>query len=678
MAARTGTWPPGIFPVVSSPSIVASGDPNDVIRVSATRRFAIERDRGELDDRSDAVTPGGQTALDWRGMREVLWPERRTMGIALACALVGPVAALAMPFAAKLVIDEVIRGGRTELLLPVAVGTGLAVLVQATAGFGAAQAGAVAGHRAVARLRQRLQRHVLRLPVAYFDAAPTGTVVSRVLADTDHVRQIFGAGVVQLVSGGLTAVLAFVMLSYLNWQLTIVVAAILGLVALALGRAFARLHPAFHGASEGLAGLAGRLTERLTGIRVVKAHAAERHEAHGFAKSTHEVLRTSLRAATGVSALIGAIALATGGVSLVLLVFGGQAVAAGAMTLGDLALFVFLVGLLGTPVIQAAALGGEVGRALAAFGRIREVLALAPEEPRSRRKLPVPEVVGEVRFEDVSYAYTPGRLVLRDVNLHAPPGSMTALVGVNGAGKSTMLRLLMAFDEPTSGRILIDGRPLAGLSRRELRRNYGVVLQSDALLFSGTVEQNIRYGRSAATLSEVLWSARLAHCDEFVSRLPGGYRTQVGEAGVRLSGGERQRVAIARAFLADPRILILDEATSQLDGEGEALVEEALARLRRGRTTFVIAHRLATVRSADQILVLEGGIAVERGTHEELVLRNGHYSRLYEAQCRSSGIRKALWMERNTVTVEQLGRPHAGNGDGRDRAIHGRTSRVPL
>jgi ABC-type multidrug transport system fused ATPase/permease subunit len=294
------------------------------------------------------------------------------------------------------------------------------------------------------------------------------------------------------------------------------------------------------------------------------------------------------------------------------------------MTLGDLALFVFLVGLLSAPLVQVTAIGSELGRALAALARVREVLALPTEEARDRDKRPVPAVAGTVVFDDVSYGYVPGRLVLRHVSLEAPAGSITALVGSNGAGKSTLLSLLMGFDHPTSGRILIDGRPLAELRRQELRRHYGVVLQT-ADLFDGTIVENIRYGRPRATTAEILAASRLTHCDEFVAQLPDGYDTIVGERGVKLSGGQRQRVAIARALLADPRILLLDEATAHLDSESEALIQDALRTLCRGRTTFVIAHRLATIQRADQILVLQGGAIVERGTHEELIARQGQY-----------------------------------------------------
>jgi ABC-type bacteriocin/lantibiotic exporter with double-glycine peptidase domain len=401
-------------------------------------------------------------ALVWADAWGLVWRERRVVLVALACAVLGPVAAMSVPFAAKLVIDEVVGRGRHDLILPIVLGAGVAILIQALTAFGSAQAGALAGQRVVARLRQRLQRHILRLPVGLFDATPTGTLVSRVMTDTEHVHNLLGAGMLQLVSGGLTAVLALGVLCYLNWQLTAVVGIALVVVTIGLTRGFDWMHPAFRDVSELQAALAGRLTETFGGILVVKTYAAERREAHRFARGTHRLLRTVLRANAGASALIAAIALATSGVGLVLLVLGGQAVAAGAMTLGDLAMFVFLVGLLSTPLIQVAAIGSELGRALAALTRIREVLALPTEEARDRGKRPVPAVGGAVVFDNVSYAYVPGQPVLTDVSFEAPAGSITALIGPNGAGKSTLLGLLLGFADPTSGRILIDGQPLAG------------------------------------------------------------------------------------------------------------------------------------------------------------------------------------------------------------------------
>lgn len=576
---------------------------------------------------------GLRAALTRLDLRALLWRERRVLLLAGAASVVGPSAAMVIPFAAKLVVDEVIVKGRGELLLPITLVATFGLVIQAGAAYGAAQFGALCGQRVATRLRQRLQQHAMRLPVRFFISHQSGALVSSVITDTDQVRALLGSGMLQLVSGALSGLIAFAVLWCINWRLTAMLTAVLLVVTFGLTRGFRRLHAPFHTMAELQATLAGRLTQVFGGIMVVKTCAAERREAHFFARDTHRLFRASIEASGRVSGLIAAIALAIGGVSLVLLIVGGQAVVAGAMTLGDLALFVVLVGLLSTPVVELAAIGSDLGRALAALGRIAEVLDLPTEEARDLRTLPAPSRAACVVFDDVSYAYEPDRPVLRGVSFSAPPGSITALTGPNGAGKSTLLGLLMGLDTPSSGRILLDGLPLGELRLAEYRRSLGVVLQQHQL-FDGTVGENILYGRSGASHDEFRKAVRLAHCDEFVEALPHGYETLVGEQGVKLSGGQRQRVAIARAILADPRLLLLDEATSQLDGESERLLQEALVALCSGRTTFVITHRLSTIRRADQILVLRSGAIVERGTHEELIASRGLYALGSEMQDR--------------------------------------------
>jgi ABC-type multidrug transport system fused ATPase/permease subunit len=552
--------------------------------------------------------------------------EWRVLLVSILCAALGPAAALVLPFAAKLVIDDVIGRGRSELLLPIVVVAGLAVAVQALAAYGVTQAGALVGHRAVAHLRRHLYRHALRLPVPYFDQTSTGTLVSRVIGDAECIRLVFGTGLLDVVSGALTAVLAFAVLLRLDWRLAAFVAAALALGCAGLARGFSALHPAFRAMGEFQATLASRLTEVFSGIRVVKTCAAERRERYAFARDNHRLLRASVGAHRHVAALAAAISLATSGVSLGLLVLGGQAVARGTLTLGELTLFVLLVGLLSAPVIQVVAAGSELGRARAGLARIHEMLNLPTEEAHNRGKSAVPRVVGSVSYDDVSYAYVPGYPVLKHVSLYAPAGATLAILGASGAGKSTLLSLLAGFDDPTGGRILIDGRPLRELNRSDYRRHLGVVLQRDQLI-DGTIADNIRYARPSASPAEFQRAARLARCDELAHELTYGYETVVGERGVRLSGGQRQRVAIARALLADPRILLLDEATAHLDQQSERLIQEALATLCAGRTVFVIAHRLTTIQRADQILVLQSGTVVERGTYDELLKLKGNYWR---------------------------------------------------
>jgi ABC-type multidrug transport system fused ATPase/permease subunit len=541
-----------------------------------------------------------------REVAEIVWRERGVLLVAVLSALVGPVSAMAVPVAAKLVIDEVIGRGRTGLLPPIAIGAGLGVVLQAATAYGLAHAGAVAGERAVARLRQRLYRHALALPVGYFDATPTGTLVSRCMADVDQVRALFGSGLLQLVTGTLSAVIAVAVLVSLDSQLTGLVLAALVIVALGLARGFNGLHPAFRSVNDLQAALGARLTEVFGGIRIVKVSGAERREALAFTRESHRLVRASVGAQRRVAFLGAAIALASGVVSVGLLVLGGAAVARGSMTLGDLALFVFLVGLLGAPLVQVAAVGGEVSRALAALTRIGELRGTSTEDDEDRTARSLDRPRGDVVFDSVSFRYPTGRSALDGVCFHAPRGSLTALVGPNGSGKTTIAKLVLGFHRPTAGVVTIDGVDLASVRRRAYRA-YVAVVPQEPFLFDGTVADNIRYARPAATDSEFRRALRLSNCDQLASALPAGFDTRVGERGVLLSGGQRQRIALGRAFLTDPRILIVDEGTTHLDAESEACIQEALRELRQGRTTFVIVHGSAGVWDVDQVVVLEGG-----------------------------------------------------------------------
>ena len=599
----------------------------------------------------------------WLEARALLWRQRRALGVGLGLVVVNRLAALAVPTASKFVIDDVIGRQRTDLLGPIVLLTGAAIALEVVTAFGVSQVSGITAQQTVTTLRRELQARVVGLPVSAFDATQSGALVSRIMTDPDQVHYVVGAGMVQLLSSVLTAGLAFGILFYLNPTLTVVLLAILVVFGLGLTRAFGWLFPVFHGVSALTAEVTGRLAEALGGIRVVKTYVAERREALRFTRESHRLLRAVARATTGVSVFSAASTLVTGMLGVLLLVVGGKAVAAGTMTLGELVMYVFLVGILATPLIQIAAIASELGKALGALGRIAELRSLATEEEQDRGRRRVRQISGRIDFENVSYTYQPGCPVLKAITLHAEPGTTTALVGPSGAGKSTICRLLLALDWPTSGRILVDGEDLTSLHRRDYRRHLGVVLQDD-VLFDGTVSDNIRYGRPGATAAEVLAAARLAHCDEFVGQFPFGYETVVGERGVRLSGGQRQRIAIARAILADPRILVLDEATSNLDSESELLIQDGLRTLRSGRTTFVIAHRLSTVRSAEQIVVVEEGKILERGAHEPLVSQEGRYWRLYQAQYRAE----------RAFLAEQLEHPPPRPPNGKRNDWEGRRS----
>src|SRR5439155_470853 len=397
--------------------------------------------------------------------------------------------------------------------------------------------------------------------------------------------------------------------------------------------AFNKLRPLFRERGKINAEVTGRLAESLGGVRIVKSYTAEKREELVFAKGAHRLFRNVAKSLTGVSAVTAFSSLVIGAIVIAMILVGGSSIRAGRMTIGDLVAYLSFTALMTMPVIQLASIGTQLTEAFAGLDRIREIRQMATEDDEDASKQTLPHVRGELLFDDVGFEYNPGVPVLQHVSFRSPAGSTTALVGSSGSGKSTLISLVMAFNRPLAGRVLVDGHDLTAVRLREYRSNLGVVLQ-DNFLFDGSIAENIAYARPHASRDEIKAVSRIAHCDEFVESFEKQYDTIVGERGVRLSGGQRQRVAIARAILADPRILILDEATSSLDSESEALIQDGLRSLRVGRTTFVIAHRLSTIRSANQIIVLESGEIVERGTHEELLARNGCYRQLYDKQYR--------------------------------------------
>jgi ABC-type multidrug transport system fused ATPase/permease subunit len=569
----------------------------------------------------------------WQEARALVWAHRRRLALGFGLLVVNRLSGLVLPSSSKLLIDRVIGQHQTALLGWVAVAVAVATVIQGATSFALSQVLGVAAQRAITDMRRSVQQYVLRLPTSYFDSTKTGVLISRVMTDAEGIRNLVGTGLVQLVGGLITAVIALVVLFVLNWRLTAISIVALALFGGGMAFAFAKLRPLFRERSKINAEVTGRLAETLGGIRIVKAYHAERAERLVFARGAHKLLRNIAATMTGVSAVGGFSALVIGMVGVIMIVVGGRAILAGTMTLGDLVMYIFFTGLMAAPLIQIASIGTQISEAFAGLDRIREIRSQATEDQEDDTRSPLGEIGGAVEFQDVTFAYKPGVPVLRHISFRAPAGSTTALVGSSGSGKSTLISLVMAFNRPESGRVLIDGRDLATVPLRDYRTQLGVVLQ-DNFLFDGTIAENILFARPHASVDEMRAAARIAHCDEFVSQFELGYETVVGERGVKLSGGQRQRVAIARAVLADPRILILDEATSSLDSESEALIQDGLRSLRRGRTTFVIAHRLSTIQSAEQILVLEGGEIVERGTHVELLRAGGRYRQLYDKQYR--------------------------------------------
>jgi subfamily B ATP-binding cassette protein MsbA len=567
----------------------------------------------------------------WREASALIWARRGRLAIGMLLMVCNRLAGLVLPATSKVLIDQVVGHHRADLLWPLAAAAGAATLVQAASGFGLSQILGLAAQRSITDMRRSIEEHVARLPISYFDSTKTGVLISRIMSDAEGIRNLVGTGLVELIGGVLTACVALGVLFWLNWRLTTVTLVLLAAFGVVMALAFSRLRPVFRERGKINAEVTGRLTETLGGIRIVKAYTAERREALVFTKGVHRLFRNVAKTMTGVSLVSGASTLIIGAIGALMIIVGGGDILAGKMTLGDFFMYIFFTGLVAAPVVSITSIGTQVSEAFAGLDRIRELREMATEDDEDEARASIGQVQGDVSFEHVTFAYKPGVPVLKDISFHAPAGTTTALVGSSGSGKSTLISLVMAFNRPGSGLVRIDGRDLGTLKLRDYRAELGIVMQ-DNFLFDGSVADNISFSRPGATRDQIEAAGRLAHCDEFVREFEDGYDTVVGERGVKVSGGQRQRIGIARAILADPRILILDEATSSLDSESEALIQDGLRRLRQGRTTFVIAHRLSTIRSADQILVLEHGEIVERGTHTQLMALNGRYRQLHDRQ----------------------------------------------
>ena len=569
----------------------------------------------------------------WREARRLMWAHRAKLSFGLVLMVINRLSGFVLPGSSKWLIDEVIGNDRTELLVPLALAVGVATIVQAITSYSLSQVISVTAQRAIMDMRTRVHDHVVRLPIRFFDNTKSGVLISRIMSDAEGIRNLVGTGIVMLVGGVFTAVLAFGVLVYLNWRITVITLVILAVFGGVMAYAFRRLRPIFRKRQKINAEVTGRLGETLGGIRIVKAYGAEKREQGTFENGVERLFRNITTSITGVSATTAFGTFVIGVIGVVMVLMGGRAIAEGTMTLGDFVMYVFFVGVLAAPIVQMANIGTQVTDAFAGLDRIRELLQLETEDEEDEQRTPLDQLEGEVTFENVFFRYEEDVPVLKNVSLHAKAGTTTALVGSSGSGKSTLVSLILAFNRPDEGRILLDGKDLSGLRLTDFRSYLGVVLQEN-FLFDGTVESNIRFARPDAGRNEVVRVSKVANAHAFIEGFPDGYDSVVGERGIKLSGGQRQRIAIARAILADPRLLILDEATSSLDSESEALIQEGFKNLRRGRTTFVIAHRLSTIRSADQILVLEEGEIVECGTHEELMEAGGRYRELHDQQFR--------------------------------------------
>ena len=570
----------------------------------------------------------------WKNLPDVwalIKPRRGLLALGFVLMAINRLAGLVLPASTKYLVDNVISKRQIQLLTPIVLGVLGATVIQGLTSFTLTQLLSKSAQKMIADLRRQVQAHIGRLPVSFYDANKTGALVSRIMSDVEGVRNLIGTGLVEFVGGIMTAVIALVYLIHTSVTMTAVAFGILLVFGYGINKAFATIRPIFRARPKINAEVTGRLTESLSGVRVVKGYHAEEREEGVFAGGVQRLLDNVLKTLTATSLMSLSAAGLMGIVSAIIMELGAHKILGGTMTLGTFFAFNIFLGLLVAPVFQIVAIGTQITEAITGLERTREILNEKLEDDEPGRTQTLDRVNGLVEMENVSFAYDTRKEVLHDVSFRSEPGTVTALVGPSGAGKSTIIGLIAAFYVPSSGRVLADGVDLSTVKLNSYRTQLGVVLQ-ETFLFDGTIRENVAFARPNAAEEEILAACHIARVDEFAESFENKYDTVVGERGVKLSGGQKQRVSIARAILADPRILILDEATSSLDSESEALIQEGLRYLMRGRTTFVIAHRLSTIRRADQILVVEAGRVIERGTHETLYAFGGRYYDLYTKQ----------------------------------------------
>jgi ABC-type multidrug transport system fused ATPase/permease subunit len=622
-------------------------------------RYGLRRHSRTLEGVAPAKPITAERLRDlWPSIWELIRPRRVALAIGFVLIVIRTLAGMVLPMSTKYLIDDVVGKHNYGLLKPLVLAAACASILQASASFTLTQILSKAAQRLIAELRRKVQSHIGRLPVSFYDTNKTGMLVSRIMSDVEGVRNLLGTGLVELAGGLLTASLALVVLLRISVSMTLVALVLISIFALFLRRALKSIRPIFRERGKINAEVTGRLTETLSGVRVVKGYHAEAREEQVFAQGVQRLLDNVLRSLTGMSLMSLSGTLLTGLIGASIMFLGARQILAGTLTLGDFVRFTAFLAFLVAPVAQIVSIGTQLTEAIAGLERTREVMRERQEDEDPGRTAVLPEMQGTVEFDEVSFAYEAGKTVLHEVSFVTRPGTVTALVGSSGSGKSTIIGLIAGFYKAQSGRVLVDGVDLSAVKLSSYRTHLGVVLQ-ESFLFDGSIRENVAFGRPDATDEQVREACRIARVDEFAESFEKGYDTIVGERGVKLSGGQRQRVSIARAILADPRILILDEATSSLDSESESLIQQGLAYLMRGRTTFVIAHRLSTIRRADQILVVEDGRVIERGTHESLYALGGRY---YDLYTRQHGLEANLFLapgEGDSVVTEDEGSSEA-------------------
>jgi ABC-type multidrug transport system fused ATPase/permease subunit len=586
------------------------------------------------DTKADTRTKAQKFKAKWKSLPDVwalIHPRRGLLILGFFLMAINRVCGLVLPASTKYFVDNVAIHHQVNLLWPIVLGVLGATIIQGLTSFTLTQLLSKSAQKMITELRRQVQAHIGRLPISFYDTNKTGALVSRIMSDVEGVRNLVGTGLVEFVGGLMTAAFALVYLIHTSILLTGVAFSILLVFGFGISKAFSTIRPIFRARPKITAEVTGRLTESLGGVRVVKGYHAEDREESIFGAGVQRLLDNVLKTLTATSLMSLSGATLLGVVSALMLELGGHKILSGSMTLGDWFAFNLFLGFLIAPVFQIVAIGTQITEAITGLERTREILNEKKEDEDPRRTVTINRITGQVIMENVSFSYESGKEVLHEVSFESQPGTVTALVGPSGAGKSTIIGLISAFYVPSSGRVLVDGIDLATINLNSYRTQLGVVLQ-ETFLFDGTIRENVAFARPDATEQEILAACHIARVDEFAESFEKKYDTVVGERGVKLSGGQKQRVSIARAILADPRILILDEATSSLDSESEALIQEGLRYLMRGRTTFVIAHRLSTIRRAEQILVVEAGRIIERGNHASLYAAAGRYYDLYTKQ----------------------------------------------
>jgi ABC-type multidrug transport system fused ATPase/permease subunit len=565
--------------------------------------------------------------------KTIIWPKRKLIFIGLILITLGRLSGLVLPAATKYLVDDVLLKHDFELFKIILFAVTLAIVVQAITSYLVSIIISVEGQRFISELRVQVQKKLLNLPISFFDNHNSGALVSRVMNDVEGVRNLVGTGLIQLVGGAITSIISLVLLIKISLTLTLYVLVPLIIFGVISFYAFKKIRPIFKERRKIESDVSGRLTETIGGIRIVKGFNAEKYESTIFEKGVTDIFKIIKSSLTATSIMYSSATLLLGLASVLVMGVGGYKIVNGEISLGDFLSFTLFLGFLIAPIVQMSNISTQLTEAISGLDRTEELMNIPSESDNKNRTENLKSFAGNFKFDDVSFSYQDDKLVLHHINFEAPSGTITALVGSSGSGKSTIANLVASFLEPTSGKIYIDNVDLSTVLLDSYRKNIGLVLQDD-FLFEGTIKENILFSKPTANDKEVNDSVKMAYVNEFTDRFENGLDTMIGERGVKLSGGQRQRVAIARAILANPKLLILDEATSSLDSESEMMVQESLKELMKGRTTFVIAHRLSTVKMAHQILVVEGGEIVERGTHDELINSKGRYFNLFTYQSR--------------------------------------------